>query len=129
MSNPTDRRYSREHEWALPDGDMVTVGISDYAQSELGDVVFVELPAVGAQIELMDVFGVVESVKAVSDLFCPVSGKVVAVNGDLEMAPEHVNDDPFNAGWMIKVQMSDPAQLDLLLDAGAYDALTDELRA
>ncbi len=129
MSNPTDRRYSREHEWALPDGEMVTVGISDYAQSELGDVVFVELPAVGAQIELMDVFGVVESVKAVSDLFCPVSGKVVAVNGDLEMAPEHVNDDPFNAGWMIKVQMSDPAQLDLLLDAGAYDALTDELRA
>ena len=100
--NPTDRRYSREHEWARPESDSeVTVGISDYAQSELGDIVFVELPTVGSSFAQMDSFGVVESVKAVSDLYSPVSGEVIAVNSELEMAPELVNDDPFGKGWLI----------------------------
>ena len=128
--NPQDRRYSREHEWARPDSESeVTVGISDYAQSELGDIVFVELPAVGASLQQMESFGVVESVKAVSDLYAPLSGKVVAVNTELEMAPELVNDDPFGGGWMIRVRIDDPAELESLLDAAAYDALIDELRA
>ena len=128
--NPQDRRYSREHEWARPEGDSeVTVGISDYAQSELGDIVFVELPAVGASFSQMEPFGVVESVKAVSDLYSPLSGEVVAVNPDLEMAPELVNDDPFGSGWMIRLRLQDPGELEALLDSDAYDALIDELRA
>ena len=128
--NPQDRRYSREHEWARPEAESeVTVGISDYAQSELGDIVFVELPAVGTSFKQMESFGVVESVKAVSDLYSPLSGEVVAVNSELEMAPELVNDDPFGGGWMIRLRIGDPAELDSLLDAAAYDALIDELRA
>ncbi len=128
--NPQDRRYSREHEWARPEGESeVTVGISDYAQSELGDIVFVELPAVGSSFSQMDAFGVVESVKAVSDLYSPASGEVIAVNGELEMAPELVNDDPFGKGWMMRLRLTNPADLDALLDASAYDALIDELRA
>ncbi|MXY12531.1 MAG: glycine cleavage system protein GcvH [Chloroflexi bacterium] len=128
--NPQDRRYSREHEWARPEPDSeFTVGISDYAQSELGDIVFVELPAVGTSFKQMESFGVVESVKAVSDLYAPLSGEVVAVNSELEMAPELVNDDPFGGGWMIRMRIDDPAELESLLDAAAYDALTNELRA
>lgn len=128
--NPQDRRYSREHEWARPETESeFTVGISDYAQSELGDIVFVELPAVGTSFRQMESFGVVESVKAVSDLYAPLSGQVIAVNSDLEMAPELVNDDPFGGGWMIRMRIADPAELESLLDAAAYDALTDELRA
>ena len=128
--NPQDRRYSREHEWARPETDSeFTVGISDYAQSELGDIVFVELPAVGTSFKQMESFGVVESVKAVSDLYVPLSGEVVAVNSELEMAPELVNDDPFGGGWMIRMRIDDPAELESLLDAAAYDALTNELRA
>ncbi|MCY3694522.1 MAG: glycine cleavage system protein GcvH [Chloroflexi bacterium] len=128
--NPQDRRYSREHEWARPETDSeFTVGISDYAQSELGDIVFVELPAVGTSFKQMESFGVVESVKAVSDLYAPLSGEVVAVNSELEMAPELVNDDPFGGGWMIRMRIDDPAELESLLDAAAYDALTNELRA
>ena len=127
--NPTDRRYSREHEWARPESDSeVTVGISDYAQSELGDIVFVELPAVGSTFAQMDSFGVVESVKAVSDLYSPVSGEVIAVNSELEMAPELVNDDPFGKGWLIRLRLADPTDMDALLGAAAYDALVDELR-
>lgn len=128
--NPQDRRYSREHEWARPETESeYTVGISDYAQSELGDIVFVELPAVGASFRQMEPFGVVESVKAVSDLYAPLSGEVVAVNSELESAPELVNDEPFGGGWMIRLRAGDPAELDALLDAAAYDALIDELRA
>ena len=128
--NPQDRRYSREHEWARPETESeFTVGISEYAQSELGDIVFVELPAVGTNFRQMESFGVVESVKAVSDLYAPLSGEVVAVNSELEMAPELVNDDPFGGGWMIRMRIADPAELESLLDAAAYDALTDELRA
>ncbi len=128
--NPQDRRYSREHEWARPETESeVTVGISDYAQSELGDIVFVELPAVGTSFKQMEPFGVVESVKAVSDLYAPVSGEVVAINSGLEMAPELVNDEPFGGGWMIRLRIGDPAELDSLLDSTAYDALIDELRA
>lgn len=128
--SPPDRRYSREHEWVKDQADgTVAIGITDYAQNELGDVVFVELPSLGSQLAQMQAFGVVESVKAVSDLYCPVTGRVVAINPDLEVAPEKVNDDPFGAGWMIRVEFSDPAEIDQLLDADAYDALLDELRA
>lgn len=128
--NPQDRRYSREHEWARPETESeFTVGITDYAQSELGDIVFVELPAVGSSFDQMEPFGVVESVKAVSDLYAPISGEIVAVNSELEMAPELVNDDPFGGGWMIRMRIGNPADPDSLLDATAYDALTNELRA
>jgi glycine cleavage system H protein len=123
---PSDLRYTKEHEWVRVDGDAATVGITAHAAEQLGDVVFVELPTVGTVLEQFGTFGVVESVKAVSDLFAPVSGEVVATNPALAGAPETVNSDPFGAGWMIRVRLSDPAQLDGLLDAVAYEALTAE---
>jgi glycine cleavage system H protein len=126
MNIPKDCRYTKEHEWVRVEGDVATVGITAHAADELGDVVFVELPAVGATIEQFATFGVVESVKAVSDLFVPVSGEVIETNGALAGAPETVNSDPYGAGWMLKVRLSDPAQVDGLLDAAAYDALTAE---
>lgn len=126
---PSDLRYTREHEWVRLEKGEAVVGITHYAQDELGDVVFVELPAVGAELKQMEVFGVVESVKAVSDLYSPVSGKVIAANVDLERKPEMVNEDPYGQGWMIRVKPAHPAELDALLDAAAYKALIDELRA
>lgn len=119
--SPADRRYTREHEWARLDGDIVTVGITDFAQHQLGDVVFVELPKTGATLTAMRPFGVVESVKAASDLFSPISGEVVAVNSALESAPETVNQDPFGEGWIIRARASDPLELAALLSAEAYD--------
>ena len=121
---PRDLRYTREHEWVRASGDEATVGITEFAAHELGDVVFVELPAVGTQVEQHATFGVVESVKAVSDLFAPVSGEVIAINEALAQTPELVNGDPYDGAWMIRVRMRDPGQLDGLLDAGAYDGLT-----
>ncbi len=121
---PVDLRYTKEHEWVRQAGDVATVGITEFAAHELGDVVFVELPAVGTSLLQHATFGVVESVKAVSDLFAPVAGEVVEINGALSSTPELVNSDPYGAGWMIKVRMSDTAQPDALLDAAAYDALT-----
>ena len=117
---PNDLRYTREDEWIRLEGDRVTVGVSDYAQQQLGDVVFVELPEVGASVEKGEPFGVIESVKAVSDLYAPVSGEVVEVNGDLADHPEHVNEDCYGDGWMIAIQMSDAAEVDGLLDAAEY---------
>jgi glycine cleavage system H protein len=118
---PTDRRYMESHEWATTDGHTARIGISDFAQDELGDVVFVELPDEGEQVTAGDAFGVVESIKAVSDLYAPVSGEVTAVNEALFDAPELVNDDPYGDGWMLEVALDDPSERDDLLDADAYE--------
>lgn len=125
-SYPTDRRYTREHEWARLEGDRVRVGITHYAQEQLGDVVFVELPKVGARVRQMQPFGVVESVKAVSDLFAPISGEVVEVNGLLAQRPELVNRDPYGEGWMIVVLPEQPTELEQLLTAADYEAYLRE---
>jgi glycine cleavage system H protein len=123
VSAPTDLRYTRDHEWVRVDGDEATVGITDYAADQLGDIVFVELPDTGRDLEVAKAFGVVESVKAVSDLFAPVSGAVVSTNDALAKEPELVNSDPYGAGWMIKLSVADPSELDDLLDGEAYDDL------
>ena len=123
MSSPTDLRYTRDHEWVRVDGEEATVGITQYAADQLGDIVFVELPDTGRDLELAKPFGVVESVKAVSDLFAPVTGSVTSTNDALAAQPELVNSDPYGAGWMIKVNVADLAQLDDLLDGEAYDDL------
>jgi glycine cleavage system H protein len=123
---PADLHYTKDHEWVRVDGDTATIGVTDFAAHQLGDVVFVDLPAAGRTIEQFATFGVVESVKAVSDLYAPVSGEVVGVNADLAGQPELVNSDPFGKGWMIRVRVSDSAQVDGLLDAAAYEHLTAE---
>lgn len=121
-TTPEDSRYAKTHEYVHLEGDVATIGITDYAQKELGDVVFVELPAVGAQLEAADELGSIESVKAVSDLFAPVSGEVVEVNEALKEKPELVNTDPYGDGWMIRVKMSDPSEFDeLLMSAEEYE--------
>jgi len=126
MSNiPGDLKYTKEHEWARVEGGTVTVGITDHAQTTLGDVVYVELPKVGATITKDAPFGTVESVKAVSELFAPISGKVLEVNGELESSPEDVNSDPYGDGWLIKVAPSDAGQVAGLLDAAAYAKLLE----
>ena len=125
MANiPQELQYTAEHEYVKSAGEegVVTVGITEYAQGELGDVVFVELPKVGATYDRMAVFGTIEAVKAVSELYSPVSGEVVAVNGALDANPALVNSDPYGEGWMIKLRLSDPAELEGLLDAAAYEA-------
>ncbi len=119
---PDNYRYTKEHEWVLADGDTGTIGITDHAQSELGDIVFVDLPKVGATIEQGKTFGSVESVKAVSDLYAPVTGEVIEVNGDLNAKPEALNSDPHGAAWLIKVKISQPAEVDGLLSAADYQA-------
>ena len=117
---PEDLRYSREDEWARLESGRVTVGVTDYAQQQLGDIVFVELPEVGATVEQGAPFGVIESVKAVSDLYSPVSGKVVEINAELEEHPEYVNEDCYGDGWMITVRVDDSPELEGLIDASAY---------
>ncbi|WP_206830394.1 glycine cleavage system protein GcvH [Alicyclobacillus fructus] len=120
MNIPEGLKYSREHEWVRVDGQRAYVGITDYAQDELGDIVYVELPEVGAQLKAGETFGTVESVKTVSDLYAPVSGRVVQVNEELANAPEKVNESPYDDAWMIVVEMDDPSELEALLDADAY---------
>jgi glycine cleavage system H protein len=121
---PADLRYTKDHEWVRVDGDEATVGITQYAADQLGDIVFVELPDAGRSLEQHATFGVVESVKAVSDLFAPVAGEVTATNDELGGAPEVVNSDPYGAGWMLRVRLTNPEQVDGLLDAAAYEQLT-----
>jgi len=117
---PATLRYSKEDEWARAEGERVTVGITDYAQSQLGDIVFVELPEVGRTVERGEPFGVIESVKAVSDLYAPISGEIVEVNADLSERPEQVNEDCYGDGWMITIAAADEGELDELLDGAAY---------
>lgn len=119
-----DRRYAESHEWVKIEGDIALIGISDYAQHALGDIVYVDMPEVGDEMTAGDVFGAVESVKAASDLICPVSGEVVEINEELEDAPEKVNADPFGT-WIIKVKITDAAEVDALLDAAAYTELCE----
>lgn len=123
---PQDLKYSKEHEWVRVEGSKAYIGITDFAQDELGDIVFVELPKVGTQLQANETFGTVESVKTVSDLFAPVSGKVVEVNAALEDTPESVNDSPYQEGWMVVVEVSNPDELNKLLDAAAYKAETED---
>ena len=125
MTYPANYKYTKEHEWIEVDGKVGTVGITDYAQNSLGDIVFVDLPKVGDTIEAGKSFGSVESVKAVSDLFAPVSGTVTAVNDELKDAPERINSDA-NTTWMLKVELSDPKQVDGLLTAADYEKFTSE---
>jgi glycine cleavage system H protein len=120
MNIPSELRYTKDHEWVKRDGDEITIGITDFAQSELGDIVFIEIETEGEELDAEEVFGTVEAVKTVSDLFMPVSGEIVAVNEDLADAPDDVNSDPYGKGWMIKVKMSDPSQFEELLSAEAY---------
>ncbi len=124
MSVPANLKYTKEHEWILIEGDQATVGITDFAQGELGDIVFVEIETVGQDVARDEVFGTVEAVKTVSDLFMPLSGTILEKNNGLDNAPEAVNSDPYGDGWMIKIKISNPAEIDQLLSADAYAQLT-----
>jgi len=123
MKFPENLKYTKDHEWVSIEGDVATIGITDFAQGELGDIVYVEIETEGEELDAEEVFGTVEAVKTVSDLFMPLSGKVIAFNESLEDAPETVNSDPYDAGWMIKVKMSDPSQADALMSAEAYQEM------
>ena len=125
MVSPPELKYTKEHEWVRVDGDTGTIGITDYAQDQLGDIVFVELPAVGAAINARQKLGEIESVKAVSELFAPVSGEVTEANDGLVDSPEAVNDDPYGDGWMVKMRLSDAAELEGLLSAAEYEAFIE----
>ena len=120
MNFPADLKYSSDHEWVRQDGDTVTLGITDFAQSELGDVVFVEMPELGAKVSRDKAMGTIEAVKTVSDIISPVNGEVIEVNEGLEDAPETVNDDPYGEGWMVRIRLADASELDALMDAGKY---------
>lgn len=123
MNFPEDLKYTRDHEWIRVDGDIATVGITDFAQSELGDIVYVDITTQGETLEKEDMFGSVEAVKTVSDLFMPVSGQVLEINPNLESNPESVNKSPYGEGWMIKIKITDASQLDSLLTAADYKGL------
>ncbi|MCH8838198.1 MAG: glycine cleavage system protein GcvH [Candidatus Marinimicrobia bacterium] len=123
MNIPTDLQYTKDHEWIRREDDLAVLGITDFAQGELGDIVFVEFPDVGATFKQGEVFGTVEAVKTVADLFMPVAGEVVEVNSGLEDAPEQVNSDPYGLGWMVKVRIADSSQLDDLMGASEYKEL------
>ena len=122
MNIPADLKYTSDHEWIKVDGDIATIGITDFAQGELGDIVYVEIETEGDTLEKGDVFGTVEAVKTVSDLFMPIKGEVIEVNGNIESTPESVNDSPYEDGWMIKVKIADASELESLLSAEAYQA-------
>ena len=123
MNIPSELKYTKDHEWVKIDGDIATIGITDFAQQELGDIVYVEIESIGETLDAEEVFGTVEAVKTVSDLFMPLSGEIVEFNSDLEDKPESVNDDPYKSGWMIKVKIEDPSQISDLLDFDAYKQL------
>ncbi len=123
MNFPAELRYTKEHEWVRLEGDVATVGITDYAQKELGDIVYVEVETVGDEVDTDEVFGTVEAVKTVSDLFMPVSGEIIEKNESLEDAPETVNNDPYGDGWMIKIKMANPSDYEDLLSADDYQAI------
>ncbi|ARJ51342.1 glycine cleavage system protein GcvH [Staphylococcus lutrae] len=126
MAVPSELKYSKEHEWVKVEGNTAIIGITDFAQSELGDIVFVELPEVNDNVSEGETFGSVESVKTVSELYSPVSGQVVEVNEDLEDTPEAVNESPYENAWMIKVELNDSSELDALMDAASYEKMIGE---
>ena len=123
MNIPTELKYTKDHEWVKIDGEIATIGITDFAQQELGDIVYIEIESIGETLDAEEVFGTVEAVKTVSDLFMPLSGEVLEFNAALEDTPESVNDDPYKSGWMIKVKIEDPSQISDLLDVDAYKQL------
>ena len=123
MNTPTNLKYSKEHEWVRVEGDVAVIGITDFAQDQLGDIVFVDIQTEGETLAKDEIFGAIEAVKTVADAFMPVSGEVIEVNPDLEGAPESVNKDPYGAGWMIKVKMSNPEEVNELLSAEEYNAI------
>lgn len=122
MNIPSNLKYTKDHEWVKVDGDVATVGITDYAQDQLGDIVFVDIQTQGETLDKEEVFGAIEAVKTVADAFMPVSGEVIEANAALEGAPQTVNTDPYGEGWMIKIKMSNPSEIDELMDADAYAA-------
>jgi glycine cleavage system H protein len=123
MKFPENLRYTKDHEWVKLEGDTAIVGITDFAQKELGDIVYVEVETIGKELNAGDVFGTVEAVKTVSDLYLPVSGTITELNPDLSKSPELVNDDPYDKGWMIKMKINNPADVEKLLDAAAYESM------
>lgn len=123
MSIPTNLKYTKDHEWVSVDGEIATIGITDFAQGELGDIVYVEIETEGETLDAEEVFGSVEAVKTVSDLFLPLSGEIIEFNTELEANPELVNSDPYGKGWMVKVKISNESEISNLLDASAYEAL------
>ncbi|MFM7638739.1 MAG: glycine cleavage system protein GcvH [Bacteroidota bacterium] len=123
MNFPDNLKYTKDHEWVMVDGDLATIGITDFAQSELGDIVFVDISSQGDTLSAHEVFGTVEAVKTVSDLYMPVSGEVIEVNSGLDSAPESVNGDPYGDGWMVKVKMSNPSEVDGLMSHADYTAM------
>jgi len=124
MNLPKNLKYSKDHEWVKVDGNIATVGITEFAQGELGDIVFVEIETEDEDLDKDEIFGTIEAVKTVSDLYMPVAGKIIEVNSELESQPELINKDPYKSGWMIKIEMKDPAQVDDLLSADQYKELT-----
>ena len=123
MNFPTDLKYSKDHEWIKITGETALVGITEFAQGELGDIVFVDINSVGQTIKQFDIFGSIEAVKTVSDLFLPVSGKILKVNPDLNNAPDSVNNDPYNKGWLVEISLTNPSEVDLLMDSVAYTTM------
>lgn len=126
MNIPGELKYTKDHEWVRLEGEEAYVGITDFAQSELGDIVYVEIETVGEEVQQGEIFGTVEAVKTVSDLFMPITGKVLEVNPDLDATPEAVNEDPYGKGWMIKIRITDKSQLEALLDASGYQEVIGE---
>lgn len=124
MSIPDNLLYTETHEWVKFDGEIVTIGITDFAQGELGDIIFIELPDEGMEVAMDDPFGTIEAVKTVADLLSPLSGKIVEVNSDLEDAPENLNEDPFGLGWIVKIEMSDESEKEKLISADEYEKVT-----
>ncbi|MFB6274282.1 MAG: glycine cleavage system protein GcvH [Salinibacter sp.] len=124
MDTPDGLYYTEDHEWLRIENGTATVGITDFAQSELGDIVFVELEPEGTELEQDDIFGTIEAVKTVSELFMPVGGTITVINDELELSPEHVNDDPYGDGWMIKIDVANPDEIDALMEADEYEELT-----
>lgn len=126
MASPTDRRYTRTHEWVLVEGDIATIGVTDHAQNELGDITYLELPDAGTEVEATKPLGVVESVKAASDVYSPVDGEITERNDALLDAPEDVNSSPYEGAWLVRIRLSNPAQVEELMDAAAYDVYEQE---
>jgi len=126
MQFPENLRYTKDHEWIKTEGNIATIGITEFAQRELGDIVFIDINAVGKALKAHEIFGTIEAVKTVSDLYLPVSGKITEVNPELEGNPEYVNNDPYGKGWMVKMEMDNPAEADALLDSVAYSGVVGE---